>query len=98
MSETQQFLTLREVAARLRVSVETVRTLCARHEAGKPGGLASHHFGEDPDGAARKRMVSPEDLAAFVKSRRARDREIEKERVRQAFAAARRGTKVREWV
>jgi hypothetical protein len=69
---TDGWLTLREIAAHLRVSVEVVRQWCIRHEQGLLGGLPSTHVGTRNGGDARQKLrrVSRADLDRFIESRR----------------------------
>lgn len=58
MGMEQTYLTLDEVAAELRESIETVRTLCVRYERGLEGGLRSYHFGAVPEPEAKRKIVA----------------------------------------
>lgn len=61
-------LTLREVAAQLKTSVEHVRALCVKWESGGDG-LPCENIG---GGHQKHRRVRAEDLAAFREKRRQR--------------------------
>lgn len=61
-----QYLTLREVAAALKVTPEHVRKLCIRYEQGHDDGLGCVDVGIG-GGMVKQRRVHVDALAAFVK-------------------------------